>query len=232
SKSLCIKFASQSLPKYVSLFDTRHAVSTFIPKVRICYNCFRAGHISKSCRSNARCMRCGESPHTNLQECSMHNVPPRCINCNGSHLPTSNECLLVIKQKKIIALAAQENISLVAARKRISAEFKTPERDTRFDCTNYPDINRGSEPYSRRTDSINNRYAVLNSELLSKSNDHTYASVASTGTRRPSPPTGINTCASESYYTASRNSTRAAPEPAHFKLRRDPRDDLLLYRNG
>ncbi|KYN15674.1 hypothetical protein ALC57_12076, partial [Trachymyrmex cornetzi] len=55
SKSLCIKFAGQSLPKYVSLFYTRHAVSTFIPKVRICYNCFRAGHISKSCRGNARC---------------------------------------------------------------------------------------------------------------------------------------------------------------------------------
>ncbi|KYN10138.1 hypothetical protein ALC57_17733 [Trachymyrmex cornetzi] len=74
SKSLCIKFAGQSLPKYVSLFHTRHAVSTFIPKVRICYNCFRAGHISKSCRSNARCMRCGESPHANSQECSMQDL--------------------------------------------------------------------------------------------------------------------------------------------------------------
>ncbi|KYN27586.1 hypothetical protein ALC57_03021, partial [Trachymyrmex cornetzi] len=87
SKFLCIKFSGQMLPKYVSLFHTRHAVSTFIPKVRICYNCFRAGHISKSCRSNARCVRYGEPPHANSQECSMQDVPPRCINCNGSHLP-------------------------------------------------------------------------------------------------------------------------------------------------
>ncbi|KYN07217.1 hypothetical protein ALC62_01817 [Cyphomyrmex costatus] len=71
SKSLCIKFAGQSLPKFVSLFYTKHAVSTFIPKVRICYNCYRSGHISKSCRSKARCMRCGDAPHANTTTISI-----------------------------------------------------------------------------------------------------------------------------------------------------------------
>ncbi|KYN02593.1 hypothetical protein ALC62_06593 [Cyphomyrmex costatus] len=97
SRSVCIKFAGQDLPNFVSLFDTKHAVSCYIPEIRTCYNCYRDGHISKACRSNARCMRYDEAPHPDSNDCSLKDVPPRCINCNKGHLPTSNNCPLVIK---------------------------------------------------------------------------------------------------------------------------------------
>ncbi|KYN21744.1 hypothetical protein ALC57_05878 [Trachymyrmex cornetzi] len=223
SKFLCIKFSGQMLPKYVSLFHTRHAVSTFIPKVRICYNCFRAGHISKSCRSNARCVRYGEPPHANSQECSMQDVPPRCINCNGSHLPPL-----------LTTAHWSENISLLAARKRISTEHPTSERDYRFDYTNFSSLNHGANPTSQLIDTRYNRYAVLNSDLANNTicNDHSYASVASTNLRRTSQPTGKNTRTSEFFNTSTRNFPRASSESSQPKLPRDPREDILLYRNG
>ncbi|KYN12065.1 hypothetical protein ALC57_15774 [Trachymyrmex cornetzi] len=103
SRSVCIKFAGQIMPKFVFLFHTKHDVSCYVPKIRICYNCYRVGHISKACRSNARCMRCGEAPHQDDKDCNQKDAPPsppRCINCNGGHLPTSNKCSLIIRQKK------------------------------------------------------------------------------------------------------------------------------------
>jgi len=46
SESMCVKFVGQLLPKYVFLFYIKHAVSVFVPKVRICYNCYKAGHMN------------------------------------------------------------------------------------------------------------------------------------------------------------------------------------------
>ncbi|KYN44969.1 hypothetical protein ALC56_00621, partial [Trachymyrmex septentrionalis] len=82
--SICIKFAGQVLPKHIFLFRTRHVVSTYVPKVRICYNC--SNHISKACRSNARCIFCDKAPHEDAQECSMKDTPHQ---CEGGHLPIS-----------------------------------------------------------------------------------------------------------------------------------------------
>lgn len=56
SQLLCIKFAGQQLPEWVTLFYDGHPVSPYVPKVRICYSCYRVGHTQRICNSNPRCM--------------------------------------------------------------------------------------------------------------------------------------------------------------------------------
>ncbi|XP_011706925.1 PREDICTED: uncharacterized protein LOC105462095, partial [Wasmannia auropunctata] len=78
----------QVLPSHVNLFWSRHEVRPYVPKARICYSCFRAGHVSASCRSTPRCLYCGKPPHSEGSVCPLKNSMPRCINCTGEHLPT------------------------------------------------------------------------------------------------------------------------------------------------
>lgn len=73
----------QILPSHVVLFWSRHGVSPYVPKARICYSCFRAGHVSSSCRSPPRCIYCGNAPHDEGSDCPLKCNTPRCINCSG-----------------------------------------------------------------------------------------------------------------------------------------------------
>jgi len=60
SRTVCLKFSGQILPKYVYLCRNRFEVSPFIPKVKICFSCYRVGHISKACKGKPRCIFCGK----------------------------------------------------------------------------------------------------------------------------------------------------------------------------
>jgi len=51
SRTLYLKFAGQSLPRFVYLSNCIYAVFLFVLKTRICFSCFKVGHLSKSCKS-------------------------------------------------------------------------------------------------------------------------------------------------------------------------------------
>lgn len=112
SSTICVKFAGQFLPKQVYILKTRHEVTPFIPKTKVCYRCFRVGHISASCRSSERCLKCGQNKHTEETSCSATGKPPTCINCKGEHLATSPNCSIAARQGAIASLAAINNIPL------------------------------------------------------------------------------------------------------------------------
>lgn len=89
SRTLRIKFAGQTLPKHVFLFKIRHQVLPYIPATKICYNCFRIGHVSIACKSRPRCINCGGDRHEEKVQCPKAQDSPRCLNCGGDHLTTS-----------------------------------------------------------------------------------------------------------------------------------------------
>jgi len=119
SHTVCLKFAGQLLPRYIFFCRTRHEVYPFIPKVQICFSCYRIGHISKVCKSKPRCLFCGDDVHEDKESCPNKNRDPRCVNCQGEHLATSHSCLVVPRHKLILSLAATENIPIVEAKRRI-----------------------------------------------------------------------------------------------------------------
>lgn len=101
SRSVLVKFEGQILPSAVSIFKVRHPVLPYIPKVQICFSCFRFGHIGANCRGKTRCSRCGGLRHADMSECDRASLPPICINCKGEHLPTQPSCPAYVKQKQI-----------------------------------------------------------------------------------------------------------------------------------
>jgi len=151
-------------------------VSPFVPRIKICYSCFRVGHISKACKSNPRCIFCGKDPHDKNKEddlCPERNNLPNCINCQGGHLATSHDCPVVSKHKMVIALSATENIPFVEARRRIQQGISSVPADPRYDFVNYPPLNsRNSQHDSYKSITSNNlsnftysnnRFAILGS---------------------------------------------------------------------
>jgi len=102
SRTICLKFAGQILPKYVFLCRNRYDVFPYVSKVKLCFSCQRIGHISKNCKGKPRCLYCGDEKHDSPSSCPKANDSdtPTCINCQGEHLATSFECPLIIKHKK------------------------------------------------------------------------------------------------------------------------------------
>jgi len=43
SRTICVKFAGQSLPPFIYFYNCRYPVLPFVPKARICYACYRIG---------------------------------------------------------------------------------------------------------------------------------------------------------------------------------------------
>jgi len=145
SRTLCLKFAGQSLPRFVYLSNCRYAVFPFVPKTRICFSCFRVGHLSKSCKSRPRCLHCGDAPHGSSEVCDNKQSSPKCINCDGDHLATSHDCPKVMTHRMALSLAATENIPFADALRSVCSSLpssSTSITDPRMDFHNFPPLPR------------------------------------------------------------------------------------------
>jgi len=61
SFSIRIKFLSNLLPEFISIWNVRSKVRPFVNRVRKCFNCLRWGHSSAFCRSSPVCTGCGRT---------------------------------------------------------------------------------------------------------------------------------------------------------------------------
>ncbi|KYQ51273.1 hypothetical protein ALC60_09636 [Trachymyrmex zeteki] len=138
SRTISIKFAGQILPSEVVLFNVLYKVEAFVPKAKICYTCYRVGHIGRDYKSSRpRCLFCGSSCEED-HSCPADKSRATCINCGGEHLETSHT--FIIKHKSVINLAAQENIPLIEARRIVSSHLSSSptSQDISTDFKNYP----------------------------------------------------------------------------------------------
>jgi len=115
----------------------RYEVYPYIAKVKICFSCHRVGHISKNCKSKARCLFCGNDTHESPSNCPKKDDNPYCINCQGEHLANFRDCPLIMKHRMILSLAASENIPLIEAKRKILQSTITP-KDITYDFINFP----------------------------------------------------------------------------------------------
>ncbi|KAJ8682382.1 hypothetical protein QAD02_018174 [Eretmocerus hayati] len=119
TQSIQITFDGQHLPPRVRLYGVSHRVEPFIQPVKMCFQCYRYGHIRSQCRSSQLCGRCGTAKHNSEDECPQKDGDPVCINCQGSHEPDNKCCPEYQLQRDARALAAQENITFKQAYARI-----------------------------------------------------------------------------------------------------------------
>ncbi|XP_029672274.1 uncharacterized protein LOC115240948 [Formica exsecta] len=145
SKTVCITFKGQVLPKYIFFCMVRYDVTPFISKVSICSLCLRYGHTSTQCKGHPRCSHCAERSHEEGFSCPRINSPPSCANCKGPHNSKDLSCPERLIQRQIRELAATKNIPLIEARRLIRSNNSGLGTNPQFDFSNFPVLN---EPYS------------------------------------------------------------------------------------
>ncbi|KYN07830.1 hypothetical protein ALC62_01203 [Cyphomyrmex costatus] len=195
SRTLCIKFAGQVLPEVISLFHVIYHVEPYVPKIRICYVCYRVGHIGKDCKSSrSRCLYCSGDHDKSFSCAESMAINKKCINCGGDHLATSFDCPTILKYKEVINMSAHKNIPHIEAKRIVSASRGS------HSSTSLPPVNPRNFPYLAKnykqdiglnTNSYisQNRFSMLTPQESLNSASHMPASYAEASyTNEPSTP--------------------------------------------
>lgn len=83
-----LTFEGTHLPQQVVAFGIRLPVTKYVPKVLVCFNCSRYGHVAEQCRAKARCPKCSQQHQA--KDCQSDIV--KCANCGGDHKATAAIC--------------------------------------------------------------------------------------------------------------------------------------------
>ncbi|KAL7288555.1 hypothetical protein TKK_0017297 [Trichogramma kaykai] len=127
TRSIIRTFEGQVIPEYLYGWGARVKVEVYVQRVMQCYNCFKFGHTSKTCRSDKIYFNCGDLDHKG--ECPYK--APRCANCakdnpeDAKHVSVSSSCPKFIEQKKINNIMAYENLSFAEAKALVSHRRQT-----------------------------------------------------------------------------------------------------------
>jgi len=105
--NLIITFKGNKLPERLWLWEQIVTINVrpYIPAVRQCFKCLRYGHIKALCKSEKRCLICGELSHGRCER------PKRCRNCEGEHKSTDKKCRIYEWNKNIATIMAYNNAS-------------------------------------------------------------------------------------------------------------------------
>ena len=106
-------FSCASLPQAIKAGYHNIKVEVYIPNPLRCYKCQRYGHGAMRCTNGHISHRCGGNEH----EGSDCKETPFCCNCKGSHMASSKECPIWIRETAICKLKVSNNISFPEARK-------------------------------------------------------------------------------------------------------------------
>ncbi|KAG0435372.1 hypothetical protein HPB47_018527 [Ixodes persulcatus] len=90
SNAVVITFEGTRLPKNVMFSREIFTVRPYHQRPIVCYNCHGIGHKSDVCPiKESRCGHCGYTHEEDIEQC---NREPKCRNCEGHHVATSNAC--------------------------------------------------------------------------------------------------------------------------------------------
>lgn len=140
--SVKIGFSGDKIPKSVVLNHTILEVQYFIPIIRQCYKCGRLGHTQKACKSEKRCLKCG-----NREECTVRCDSLKCILCgNLSHIALDRKnCPAWEKENQLIKIMTLKK----QTRREVLNDFKT-ESANRFELLSeehFPELKRQQNPF-------------------------------------------------------------------------------------
>ena len=108
-------FNTPELPTVVKIGFIQAKVDVYVPNPLRCYQCQVYGHHENKCSRQALCINCGMPEHCASGQCQR---PAKCVNCSGDHPANSKECLQWEKEKEILKIKCEQNISFPEARKQ------------------------------------------------------------------------------------------------------------------
>ena len=115
-------FNSPVLPSVVKIGFMQVKVDVYIPNPLRCYQCQVFGHHENKCGKQAICVNCSMPEHCPVGQCQR---PAKCVNCSGEHPANSKQCPAWEKEKKILKIKCEQNISFPEARKQYEQFYDT-----------------------------------------------------------------------------------------------------------
>lgn len=122
SQSVLLTFDGQMLPTKVSIYGIYLEVSPYTSQVKRCGNCLRFAHSRKQCRSEKTCDHCSRKDHGDGIVCPTVSAAAKCINCQGEHKSTYDNCPELLRQRAIHKFAAANGIAYMAAKDIFSGQ--------------------------------------------------------------------------------------------------------------
>lgn len=153
TNTFVLTFNRPVLPKSVKAAYCHLQVEPFIPNPLRCFNCQKFGHGRSSCSHGAVCARCSKTGHTDT-DCEEQAL---CANCSGPHPSYSRECPEWIKQRAIVQLKTEKNLSFGEA-KQLYLLNNTPN-------SNAPSARRAGVLYSQATSKVKTVSVEVQTEL-------------------------------------------------------------------
>ena len=111
-----LTFNSPNLPTVVKIGLMQVKVDVYIPNPLRCYHCQVFGHHENKCGRHAVCCNCGEPEH--CAQSGVCDKPAKCVNCSGNHPANSKQCPQWEKEKKLLKIKCENNLSFPDARKQ------------------------------------------------------------------------------------------------------------------
>ena len=115
TNTFVLTFNTPILPTVVKIGFIQVKVDVYIPNPLRCYNCQAFGHHENKCGRHPVCCNCAQPEHCASGQCDK---PAKCVNCSGDHPANSKECPQWEKEKQILKIKCEQNISFPEARKQ------------------------------------------------------------------------------------------------------------------
>ena len=103
------------LPAIVRIGLIQAKADVYIPNPFRCYKCQVFGHHENKCGRQAICVNCSMREHCQPGQCQR---TAKCVNCSGDHSANSKECPQWEKERKILKIKCENNLSFPEVRKQ------------------------------------------------------------------------------------------------------------------
>ena len=116
-------FNSPILPTAIKVGFIQVKVDVYIQNPLRCYNCQVFGQHENKCGRHTVCCNCAQPEYCATGQCDK---PAKCVNCSGDHPANSKQCSQWEKERQILKIKCEQNISFPEARKHYE-QFNGPK---------------------------------------------------------------------------------------------------------
>lgn len=122
TENIIITSKGENIKEKIGLWDNRVflKVRPYVSPVKQCFKCFRYGHIKAWCKSEERCIICGDIAHG---RCDRVN---QCRNCGDQHRSIYRGCREYERNRDLQVIMAYHNVSYVSATRIMEGREKDP----------------------------------------------------------------------------------------------------------
>ena len=114
-----LTFNKPQTPKEVKIGYCLERVEQYVPASLRCFKCQKFGHHRETCRGRQTCSKCGEKDPDHAEEDCLKEI--RCANCQLDHPAYARTCTVYQKEKDIIEVKHERNVSFLEARRIVGS---------------------------------------------------------------------------------------------------------------